>query len=92
MEYLEVGASTPPFFGMRSYEFQKRVFYQTYRLEVTVVPHPRIPKNTASQPFQCLIVSIMNGFARLRFEFITHNQCHTPTFELWVVTILAQVP
>ena len=46
---------------------------------------------TASQPFQCLIVSIMNGFARLRFEFITHNQCHTPTFELWVVTISAQV-
>ena len=28
---------------------------------------------TASQPFQCLIVSMMNGFARLRFEFNMYN-------------------
>ena len=41
---------------------------------------------TASQPFQCLIVSIMNGFARLRFEFIIHNHHCTPAFELWVAT------
>ena len=41
---------------------------------------------TASQPFQCLIVSIMNGFARLRFEFIIHNHHCTPTFESWVAT------
>ena len=39
---------------------------------------------TACQPFQCIIVSIMNGFASLRFEFIIHNRHHTPTFELWV--------
>ena len=43
----------------------------------------------ASQPFQCLVVSIMNGCASLRFEFIIHNRHHTPAFELWVVTILA---
>ena len=42
---------------------------------------------TASQPFHSLTISIMNGFARLRFEFIIHNQCHTPIFESWVVTI-----
>ena len=34
----------------------------------------------------------MNGFARLRFEFIIHNQRHTLAFELWVVTISAPVP
>ena len=28
----------------------------------------------------------MNGFARLRFEFIIHNQRHTLAFESWVVT------
>eukprot|EP00956_Cyclotella_meneghiniana_P009459 scaffold13085_cov78-Cyclotella_meneghiniana.AAC.1 len=31
----------------------------------------------------------MNGFARLRFEFITHNQRHTLAFDSWVVTISA---
>ena len=35
---------------------------------------------TASQPFHSLSICIMNGFARLRFEFIIHNQHHTPTF------------
>ena len=44
---------------------------------------------TASQHCQCLIVSIMNGFASLRFEFIIHNHHHTPAFESWVVTISA---
>ena len=43
---------------------------------------------TASQPFQCLIVSIMNGCARLRFEVIMYNHHHTLTFELWGVTVL----
>ena len=47
---------------------------------------------TASQPFQCLIISIMYSFAGLRSEFIFHNQRHTPTFESWVVTILAPWP
>ena len=43
---------------------------------------------TASQPFHSLTISIMNDyFARLRFEFIIHNQPHTPIFESWVVTI-----
>ena len=47
---------------------------------------------TASQPFQCLVVSIMNGFTRLRYGFIIHNHHRTTTFELWVVKISAQVP
>jgi len=42
---------------------------------------------TASQPFYSLTMSIMNGFARLRFEFIIHNQRHTPIFESWVTII-----
>ena len=42
---------------------------------------------TASQPVHSLTMSIMNGFARLRFEFIIHNQRHTLAFESWVVTI-----
>ena len=37
---------------------------------------------TASQPFQCLIVSIMNGFASLRFEFIIRKPSPRPGF--WV--------
>ena len=41
---------------------------------------------TASQPFQCLNVSIMNGFAMLRFEFIIQGHHHTPAFELGVAT------
>ena len=47
---------------------------------------------TASQPFHSLTISMMNGFARLRFEFIIHNQRHTLAFESWVVTISAPVP
>ena len=47
---------------------------------------------TASQPFHPLTMSIMNGLARLRFEFIIHNQRHTLAFESWVVTVLAPVP
>ena len=47
---------------------------------------------TASQPFHSLPMSIMNGFARSRFEFIIHNQCHTLDFEVCVVTISAPVP
>ena len=49
-------------------------------------------QTTASQPFHSLTISIMNGFARLRFEFIIHNQRHTLAFESKVVTILAPVP
>ena len=33
---------------------------------------------TASQPFQYLIISIMNGWTRLRFEFIMYNHHHSP--------------
>ena len=47
---------------------------------------------TASQPFQCLIMSIMDGCARLRSEFIIHNHHHTPAFESWVVARSAPVP
>ena len=37
-------------------------------------------------------MSILNGFARVRMEFIIHNQGHTPIFESWVVMVSAQVP
>ena len=47
---------------------------------------------TASQPFQCLIVSMMNGFARLRFEFNMYNNHYTLAFESWVGTNVAPVP
>ena len=47
---------------------------------------------TSAQLLWCLIISIMNGFASLRFEFIIHNHHHTPAFESWVVTISAPVP
>ena len=35
---------------------------------------------SAPQPFQCVIISILNGCARLRFEFILQNRHHTPAF------------
>ena len=40
-----------------------------------------------SQPFQCLNMIMMNGCARLRFEFILYNCHHTTIFESRVVTI-----
>ena len=46
-------------------------------------------KLTASQPSHSLTISIMNGFASLRFELIIHNHHNTPAFESWVVTISA---
>ena len=36
---------------------------------------------TASQPFQYIIISIMNGWRRWRLEFIIQNLHHTPAFE-----------
>ena len=47
---------------------------------------------SASQPFHWLIVSMMNGFARLRFEFNTYNNHHTPAFEASMATRSAPVP
>ena len=47
---------------------------------------------TASQPFQSLIISILNGCARMRLEFTFHNQHHTLIFESQVVKILLQGP
>ena len=47
---------------------------------------------TASQPFQCLVISMMNVFALLRFESIMYIHHHTPAFELWVVTITVEGP
>ena len=47
---------------------------------------------TASQPFHSLTICIMNGFARLRLEFIMCNHHHILAFESWVVTISAPVP
>ena len=44
---------------------------------------------TASQPFQCLIVSILNGCTRLIFEFAIHNHHYTLAFESWVMKIRA---
>ena len=47
---------------------------------------------SASQPFQCLIVSIIKGFEGLRLEFTLHNYHHTLTFYSQVVKILAPGP
>ena len=47
---------------------------------------------TASQPFQYLIISIMNGWTRFRFEFIMYNHHHILLFDWWVVTIFAPSP
>ena len=47
---------------------------------------------SASQPFQCVIITIMNGCARLRFEFILQNRHHTPAFESPVVKIMVHGP
>ena len=49
-------------------------------------------QSTACHPLQCLIVSMMNGCARLRFEINMYYHQHTPDFELWVATISAPVP
>ena len=45
---------------------------------------------TASQPFQCLIISIMNGFAWFRFESIMYYHHHTLAFEFRAVTFTAE--
>ena len=47
---------------------------------------------TASQLFQCIIVSMMNACARLRLESFTHVHHHTPAYELRVGTILVEGP
>ena len=47
---------------------------------------------TASQPFQCVIISIMNGWRRWRLEFILHNCHHTLAFESRVMKILVHGP
>ena len=47
---------------------------------------------TASQPFQCVIISIMNGWRRWRLEFTLHNHHHTLLFESQRVKILALGP
>ena len=47
---------------------------------------------TSAWPFQCLIICIMNGWTRLRLEFIIHNHHHTLTFESQVVTISGSCP
>ena len=47
---------------------------------------------TASQPFQCLIISIMNGWRKWRLEFILHNGHHTPAFESQVVKVSVPGP
>ena len=43
---------------------------------------------TSAWPFQCLIISLMNGYTRLRLEFIVHNHHNTLTFQSRVVKIL----
>ena len=47
---------------------------------------------TSAWPFQCLIICIMNGWTRLRLQFIIHNHRHTLTFESQVVTISGSCP
>ena len=47
---------------------------------------------TASQPLQCVIVSIMNGCASWRFGFIKYNHHHTVTFGSWAETISVEGP
>ena len=47
---------------------------------------------TASQPFQCLIISIMNGFEWFRFESIMYYHHHTLAFESRAVTITVESP
>ena len=47
---------------------------------------------TASQPFQCVIISIMNGWRRWRLEFILQNRPHTPAFESPVVKVSVPGP
>ena len=50
-------------------------------------------KFIATQPFQCIIVGITHGCAKLRFEFIIHYHHHTlMDLESWVTTTLAPVP
>ena len=41
----------------------------------------------AARPFQCLIISVMNGHTRLRLENIAYAHHRTPTFESCAVTI-----
>ena len=47
---------------------------------------------TASQPFQYIIISIMDGWRRWRLEFILYNRHHTPAFELPLMKILVHGP
>ena len=57
------------------------------------VPHPDwlcldwFKPFTSAWPFQCLIMSIINGQTRMRLGFIAHNHHHSPTFESQVVAI-----
>ena len=75
--------------ALRGYKF---CFAHTYFSHPDCVCTDWFRQFTASQPFQCIIISIMNGWRRWRLEFILHNLHHTPAFESQVVKILAEFP
>ena len=52
----------------------------------------RFKQFTAAWPFQCVILSMINGCTRLKLEFTLHNHHHTLTFESRMVTILIPHP
>ena len=47
---------------------------------------------TSAGPFQCLIISMMNGWIRLRLDIIVHKHHHTQVFESQVVRITVPDP
>ena len=81
--------TTTYFWALRRYKFG---LAHTYFSHPDCVCADWFSQFTASQPFQCVIISIMNGWGRWRLEFILHNGHHTPAFESWVVARSAPVP
>ena len=81
--------TTTYFPALRGYKFG---LAQSYFSNPDCVGADWFRQFTTSQPFQCVIISIMNDLRRWRLEFILHHRHHTPAFESGVMKILVVDP
>ena len=89
--YMGTETVTTTYFpALRGYKFG--LAHHTYFSNPGCVCTDWFMQFTASQPFQCVIISIMNGWRRWRLEFILQNRPHTPAFESPVMKISVPGP
>ena len=81
--------TTTYFPALRGYKFG---LGHAYFLNPNCVGADWLRQFTASQPFQCVTITIMNGWRRWTLEFILHHHHRTLAFESWVMKILVHGP